>query len=100
MFANFMYLATMVAFNIGQPWKKSFFTNKFFMGVFIFVFTYSVLICIVPAARLADFGLDFMVYNDINGFVLGISLAFGLTIYGLQKLVWEPLSIWLKEKYP
>jgi uncharacterized membrane protein required for colicin V production len=36
----------------------------------------------------------------ILGFVLGIALGFGLTILLLQKLAWEPLSLWLRNKYP
>lgn len=100
MFSNFILLSTLIAFNIGQPWKKSFYTNKIFIFIFAFVFIYSIVIILVPSARLTDFMLDFMVYDSQNWFVLGVGLTFGIGLCLLQKLVWEPLSVWLKARYP
>jgi F0F1-type ATP synthase membrane subunit b/b' len=49
---------------------------------------------------MAVFQVQFMDDSRILGFVLGVAIAFGLTILLLQKLVWEPLSLWLRKRYP
>jgi len=83
-----MYLATLVSFTLGEPWKKSFYTNKFFMVVLVIVVTYSILIVVVPASRISGFQIDFMTDKALNGFVVGIALAFAFGIFILQKLIW------------
>ena len=95
-----MYLFTVVAFCIGQPWKKSFYTNKLLVISLLIVFIYCILVVVVPATRWDKFVLVYMNDDNLNGFIVGIAIAFGLTIFLLQKLLWEPLSIWLREKYP
>jgi len=88
LFANFMYVFTVLAFNIGAPWRKPFFTNYLFMIPLTIILTYSILMCAVPATRSADFQITFMDDMKVNGFVLGMGLAFGFTIFILQKFVW------------
>jgi hypothetical protein len=83
-----MYLATLVAFTLGEPWKKPFYTNKIFMVVLIIIVTYSILIVVVPASRISDFQIDYMSDNKLNGFVVGLALAFAFGIFILQKLIW------------
>lgn len=95
-----MYIFTLISFTIGRPWKKPFFTNKPFMIVLFISITYSILIVIVPDARLAVFNVKYLDDTRINGFVLGIALGFGLFIFILQKAVLEPLSLWIRKKYP
>lgn len=70
------------------------------MIVLVVVFVYSVLITVVPDARLILFELSWMNSDRLNCFVLGIALLFSLFIYGAQKFILEPGSTWLKEKYP
>lgn len=62
------------------------------MIVFIIVFIYSILITVVPATRISDFYLSWMYHTNVNFFVLGMSFAFGIFMYVMQKFVWEPLS--------
>jgi cation-transporting ATPase 13A3/4/5 len=95
-----MYIFTLISFTIGRPWKKPFYTNKPFMLVLFISLTYSILIVMIPQARLAVFSVNFMDNEKVNGFVLGIALAFGLFIFVLEKVVMEPLSLWLRKKYP
>ena len=59
LFTNFLYLFTVLAFSIGGPWRKPFFTNIPFMVVFVFIITYSIVIVMVPAARLGGFQIIF-----------------------------------------
>jgi magnesium-transporting ATPase (P-type) len=86
MFSNFMYIFTVMAFTIGSPWKRFFGTNPFFMIVLVFVMTYSILICVVPKARLGKFELQEF---DMRwqGMLLGLGFAFGIYMYVLQKFV-------------
>ena len=58
------------------------------MVVLVVVYTYSVLIVIVPEARLAEFNVSFMESTKLNGFVLGIAMLFSFMMYGLQKYLW------------
>ncbi len=58
------------------------------MVVLVVVYTYSVLIVMVPEARLADFKVSFMESTKLNGFVLGIAMLFSFMMYGLQKFLW------------
>lgn len=95
-----MYIFTLISFTIGRPWKKPFVTNKPFMLVLFISLVYSILIVIVPDARLAVFNVEFLSNERINGFVLGIALAFGVFIFILQKAVMEPLSLWIRKRNP
>lgn len=67
------------------------------MVVLVIVFAYSVLLAIVPDARISIFRLSWMTSERLNVFLLGIALAFGIFIYCAQKFVLEPISSWLKE---
>jgi|LakMenE01Jun11ns_1017448.scaffolds.fasta_scaffold9838569_2 hypothetical protein len=100
LFANFIRVFCLIAFTIGRPWKKPFFVNIPFMIVLLFSLTYSSIIVMVPEARLSVFGLDFMHFDSLNGFILGMSWAFGMFIFLLKKLVMEPFSFWIRNKYP
>jgi magnesium-transporting ATPase (P-type) len=76
-----MYIFTLIAFTIGRPWKKPFYTNKPFMVVLFISLTYSILIVILPLARLAVFEVKYLDSEKINGFVLGVALGFGIFIF-------------------
>jgi hypothetical protein len=83
-----MYVFTAVAFNIGRPWRKPFFTNPLFMIALIIILTYSILMLAAPITRFSQFYIAYMNDMKINGFVLGLGLGFGLTVLVLQKFVW------------
>ena len=70
------------------------------MIILFIVFTYSVLLTVVPGARISIFEVSWMSNDRLNGFVLGISLLFSAFIYACQKFILEPGTVWLKEKYP
>jgi hypothetical protein len=82
-----MYIFTLISFTIGRPWKKPFFTNKPFMVVLFISLAYSILIVIVPSSRLELFKVQYLDNETVNGFVVGIALAFGISIFVLQKAV-------------
>jgi len=52
LFSNFIYLFTLLAFNIGGPWRKPVFTNIPIMVIFVLVFVYTSLIVVVTSTRL------------------------------------------------
>ncbi len=95
-----MYIFTLIAFTIGEPWKRSFYTNIPFMIVLVLSLAYSIIIVVVPDSRLALFKVVYMNDSSLNGFVLGTALGFGIFIFILQKAVLEPGSLWLRKKYP
>jgi len=95
-----MYIFTLIAFTIGQPWKKPFFVNKPFMIVLFISLAYSSIIVMVPEARLSLFKVEFMNFDNLNGYILGLSWTFGIFIFLLNKLVMEPFSLWIRTKYP
>lgn len=95
-----MYIFSFLAFSIATPWRKWFWTNIPFMIVLVIIFSYSFIIVVVPDARLSIFEVSWMTVDRLNWFVLGISLLFGFFIYSVQKFILEPVSVWLKEKYP
>lgn len=99
MFSNFMYVFSVIAFSISKPWKKYFFTNWPFMIVLILVFTYDILICLVPEARLEVF---YMQTFDMQwqGLMCGMGCAYGIFMYIMQKGILENVFNWLREKYP
>lgn len=100
LFSNFLYLATLCAFSIGAPWRKPFFTNIPFMIVLVIITTYTVLIVVVPASRLEGFNIAYIDDGQLRGFILGIAILFGVSVFTIQKFIWEPLAIWLRENYP
>jgi hypothetical protein len=83
-----MYIFTAIAFSIGRPWRKPFFTNIFFMIAFVLVLIYSILILAAPVTRFSQFYIVNMEDMRMNGFILGLGLGFGLTVFVLQKFVW------------
>lgn len=100
LFSNFIYLFTLLAFNIGTPWRRPVFTNIPIMVIFVIVFVYTCLIVVVTSTRLPEFMVLYINDEQTCGFILGIAVMFGVVIYLLQKLVWEPLAIWLRKSYP
>ncbi len=46
------------------------------------------------------FEVSYMLSPRLNGFVLGLSFAFGIFMYSCQKFIFEPVSYTLKQKYP
>lgn len=83
-----MYLFTVVAFCIGEPWKKPFYTNKLLVISLLIVFIYCILVIVVPATRWEKFMIVYMTDDSLNGFIVGVALAFGIAILGFQKLLW------------
>lgn len=57
------------------------------MVVLFISLAYSILIVIVPNSRLELFKVQYLDNEKVNGFVLGIALAFGISIFVLQKAV-------------
>ena len=70
------------------------------MIVFIVVMIYTILIVMVPATRIGNFFIIHIHDANLEAFILGMGLLFGLAIYFLQKCLWEPVSIYLRKKYP
>lgn len=95
-----MYIFSLLAFSISKPWRKEFYTNVAFMVVLFIVGAYSILLVIVPESRLSIFEVSYMLSSKLNGFVLGLSFAFGIFMYCCQKFIFEPISYKLKQKYP
>jgi len=95
-----MYIFTVIAFSIGEPWKKPFYTNFCFMISLTIILTYFILVCAAPVTRLGAFSIVQMDDMRVNGFVLGMGFTFGLGLWGLQSFVWVPLTTYLKTKYP
>lgn len=95
-----MYIATLLAFSISKPWRKDFYTNPFFMIVLILMLTYSLVMIVVPGARLSIFEISFLNYQPYNWYIFGLALGIGVVLYVVQKFMLEPLFNWLKEKYP
>ena len=100
LFSNIMYIATLLAFSISKPWRKDFYTNPFFMIVLILMLTYSLVMIVVPEARLGIFEISFLNYQPYNWYIFGLALGIGVVLYVVQKFMLEPLFNWLKEKYP
>jgi hypothetical protein len=82
-----MYIFSLLAFSIAKPWRKNFWTNLPFMIVLFIVFTYCVLLTVVPESRWDEFDVSFMISERLNGFILGISILFSAFIYGVQKFI-------------
>jgi magnesium-transporting ATPase (P-type) len=99
MFSNFMYVFSVMAFSISKPWKKTFLTNIPFMVVLTIIFSYSVIICLVPEARIPIFDLDTLDMR-FQGLMCGMGCAFGIFMFIIQKLILENLFNYLREKYP
>jgi hypothetical protein len=57
-----MYIFTLLAFSIAKPWRKHFVTNPLFMIVLIIILTYSLVMIVVPAARLSLFRVSYLTY--------------------------------------
>jgi hypothetical protein len=55
-----MYICTLIAFSIGAPWKKPFYTNMPFMIILAISLAYSIIIVVVPEARLPVFYLEYV----------------------------------------
>jgi cation-transporting ATPase 13A2 len=85
LFTTLMYIATLLAFSISRPWRKEFFTNIPFMIVLVFSLTYSIVMILVPGARLALFDIKYLDYAPLNSYIVGVGLGLGAVIYLIQK---------------
>lgn len=98
-----MYTFSVVAFSISHPFKKFFVTNLPFTIVLIIIFTYDVLIILVPASRVPLFLLETAILPinyKYQGLLLGYSLGVGIFMYVCQKFILEPIFNSLREKHP
>ena len=78
----------MLAFNIGEPWRRVIFTNIPFMIVFVIIIIYTSVIVLVPAARFSGYFIVGFTDSGLLIFILAMGLGIGITIYLMQKLVW------------
>ena len=46
LFSNYIYISTVLAFNISKPWREDFWKNKLLMGVLFLVLIYTTMITI------------------------------------------------------
>lgn len=99
LFANFMYIFTFLAFSISKPWRKEFYTNIPFSICFVLILAYSIIITVVPQARLSIFDVSFMNYMPMNVFVLFVGLIISGLILFNQKCLLEPFSAYLRGRY-
>lgn len=100
MFSNIMYIFTLLAFSISKPWRKDFYTNPLFMIVLIVMLSYSLIMIVVPGARLALFEISYLNYQPYNWFIFGLAIGIGILLYIVQKFILEKLFNYLREKYP
>ena len=91
LFSNFMYMSCLLACCIGAPWRKPIYTNIAFMVILLVVLCYSVLLVVVPSARLSDFKISYMDSPQLNSFILLMGVCVGLLIYLTSKLIVKPL---------
>ena len=89
-----------MAFSISRPWRKEFYTNIPFMIVLLLVLSYSIVIIVVPQARLFLFELSYLDYEPLNLYIMGLALGMSAIIYVNQKFVLEPVFSLIKAKYP
>lgn len=70
------------------------------MLILLVFYTYSVLLVMVPEARLEILTVINMDNLQFNGFILGLANAFGIFMYLNQKLILENIFGYLKRSYP
>lgn len=96
-----MYIATLLAFTISQPWRKEFYTNPLFMFVLVLILPYSIIMMVVPDARLEIFQIRSLKHDQgFYWYIFGLAIGIGTTIFVAQKCILEPLFRFLKVKYP
>lgn len=93
-------LFTLLTFNLGEPWRLPFYTNRLFVALFVVILTYCILLVLIPAVRLNEFYLSYMDDPALKLFILGSALGCGLLIFLAQKYIWLPLFDCLKRRYP
>ena len=111
-FVNNLYVLTMISFNIAKPWREYFFTNLPLMIMIIFTLAYNQILIFWKAGSFIELhAYDYLPDTQADGstlpgdysmrwIIFGASLGFGLVILILQKLIFEPLSIYLIKRYP
>ena len=92
LFSNFMYIFTLLNSTISYPWREPFYKNKIFLIILAFVLPYTVLMVVVPGARLSIFYISYMTSTSLNFFILGMAFIIGLLMYLVQRCIIEPLE--------
>lgn len=95
LFSNHMYIFTLLAFFISQPWRKDFWTNTPFMCMLVIVFGYNVLLCVLPQSRVGYLYLGTITSEKVAWLILQLALAIGLFIYTVQKYILEHIMLYL-----
>jgi hypothetical protein len=100
-FTNNIYVITMVAYNISKPWREGFYTNLPLMIMIGLALLYNHIILFwAEGTWVLLFDSKWLPDYNSRWVIFGASWGFGLIIYFLQKVVFEPTSNWLVKKYP
>jgi hypothetical protein len=101
LFTNNIYVITMIGYNIAKPWREWFWTNPPLVFAIIFALFYNhVLLFWSEASWVLLFDPSWLPNYYTRWVIFGTSWGFGVVIIFLQKVVFEPLAIWLIMKYP
>ena len=94
MIANFQYLVTCIAFSVGEPFRKAWWTNKpFFISVILILFVDMAVIFLPNESALASF-FDIVPIDDYSYrfiVILGIILNSVITFF-TEKLIVHGLT--------
>ncbi|EAR98775.2 E1-E2 ATPase family protein (macronuclear) [Tetrahymena thermophila SB210] len=109
-FTNFQYISTCIAFSIGKPFKKEFFTNKWFTITLVFITLLSFYVQLIPDSFTRSFLNIFeevklenqpaqseMPFNFLL-VILGISIASAIVNILFEKFVVRKISLVVKKK--
>ena len=66
------------------------------MIVLIIILAYSLIMIVVPGARLGIFQISYLNYQPYNWYIFGLALGIGVLLYVVQKFIMEPLFNLLK----
>ncbi|KAL4505183.1 hypothetical protein ABPG72_016250 [Tetrahymena utriculariae] len=110
LFANFQYISTCIAFSIGKPFKKEFYTNRLFTFSVVLITSISLVIQLIPNSFTRSFLAVFekvqldgqqpkseMPYSFLL-VLLGLSFGSAIANIFFEKYVVKKLSLYFKRK--
>jgi len=84
---NNIYLASVLAFNISDPWRKEFYTNLPLMIVAVLTLVYNTLLTFLPDLDWSQFELTHIITMNLRLALFLGGMAFSLFMYINQKCI-------------
>lgn len=90
-FSNFLYIGGMLAFSMGRPFRKPFYSNWVFTINIIIITTYNILIIFVKKSRFYELEINQEIKNNWGWCIVGLGFIWMIIMILFEQIICEIL---------